>query len=410
MKKHFIILSLVLLSTIAGVAQQSTLTRKLVNGKYGFGYPSLTKKDGLGYPLVETLTIPAIYDETTNVTFADEYENLIGVEQNGKWGFIDATGTTRIPFKYNGAGYFNSGLAPVQLNGKWGFIDKTGKTVIQFKYSDVRTFYNGFAYVELAGKAGFINPSGVEIIPAKYDIQTDATYKKCIHCGALYAFQDGKSTVILNGKCGVIDTKGNFTACTDEAFDSTTFTGVVNANKDRWGTNPGAAIKGTCDKSTDIKQLMLNGKDITGITYENKMMYIGFGKLKAGDKVIIKIVHLKGCSFRLNNQLQGFDLGEGQANLAAAETKPLLQGLDSTTFFGTIIGAMAIIQSDQGTYDIKKVVLNDVDITAKLPVGQRKIINFAVFKLKKGQLATIKVVHTKASTVKMLDPPGLDIN
>src|ERR1700679_1273176 len=80
MKKQYILLCLIVLNSLMSIAQQSTLTKTLVNRKYGFGYPSLTKKDKMGYPLIEALTIPAIYDDATNATFAEEYENLVGVK------------------------------------------------------------------------------------------------------------------------------------------------------------------------------------------------------------------------------------------------------------------------------------------------------------------------------------------
>jgi len=410
MKKQILILIVMAIGATTCFAQSTTLTKVLVDRKYGWGYPSLTKKDRNGYPLVEALVIPNIYDDATNATFADEYSDLIGVKLNGKWGYIDATGATKIPFKYDEAGYFHEGLAPVIVNGKCGFINKSGTTVIPFKYEYASSFTDGRAYVELAGKVGFIDKTGAVIIPVKYDKQTDAMYKKCVHCGPVYSFENGKTTVILNGKCGVIDTKGNFTACEVEALDSTTFTGTVNASKNQWGGNPGAAIKGSCDKSTDIKGLWFNGKDITGtITYENHMMYLGFGKLKAGDNVTIKILHLKGCSFKLAPQMQGFDLGAGQGKQIEKAEQPVATGLDSTIFSGTVAAqGMAIFQSSNGPRDIKKVVLNGVDITAKLPVQQRIILNLGVYKLKKGQPVTVKIVHTKDSTVKLLDPKGIE--
>jgi hypothetical protein len=160
--------------------------------------------------------------------------------------------------------------------------------------------------VELGGKVGFINKAGAFVIPAKYDVQTQDAYLKF---GTLYSFIDGKAKVVLNGKCGEVDTKGNFTECKVEAVDSTVFSGTVNAKKDHWGGNPGAKIKGTCDTKMDIKKIMLNDKDITGyISYENKMMYIGFAmvKLKTGDKVTVKIIHKKGFTFKLEGE-QGFD-------------------------------------------------------------------------------------------------------
>lgn len=413
MKKKIIIISLVLLNVIQCFAQESTLTGTLVNRKYGFGYPSLTKKDNMGYPLIEVLVIPNIYEALTNMHFKAEYEYLVGAIIDTKWGYIDATGATKIPFKYEEASYFHEGLAPVKTNGKWGFINKTGATVIPFKYEYATSFEDGLSYVELGGKVGYINKTGTAVIPIKYEKQTDANNKHCVHCGPLYAFTNGKTTVVLNGKCGVIDTKGNFTECVDEAIDSTIFSGVVNAKKDRWGGNPGAAIKGTCDTKMDIKQIMLNGKDITGyISYESHMMYIAFvlDKLKAGDRVVIKIVHKKGSTFKLNDQQQGFDLGAGQENMVEKEVKQAGLSLDSTTFSGRINKdyASAFFETESKQNDIKRIYINDKDVTREIGGGARRIINFAVLKYKKGEKVTIKFIHIKGSTIKELEPKVID--
>lgn len=49
--------------------------------------------------------------------------------------------------KYEDAGTFNNGLAPVKQNGKWGYIDTEGKTVIPFQYDIAGLFSEGFALV-----------------------------------------------------------------------------------------------------------------------------------------------------------------------------------------------------------------------------------------------------------------------
>ena len=403
MKKKITILSLIILCSVFGIAQSSTLTRKLVNGKYGFGHPSLTLKDGNGYPLVESLTIPAIYDETSNVTFADEFSGLVGVKKDGKWGFINSTGATVIPFKYEEAGYFHEGLVAVKLGGKYGYISKAGAAVIPFKYDDAVEFHGGLAYVELGGKAGFINKTGVAVIPIKYDPQTNANFSTCNHCGAtLYTFENGKAAALLDGKCGVIDTKGVFTACKEEDLETITYKGV--AKKD----NPSAWIKGSCQTNQDIKKIKINGVEHNEIktNFDNQTMFAYMSKIKAGDKVTLEIIHAKGCSYTLTRP-DGFVLDGGQAGVDDKPMKPIGAGLDSTTFSGKATGTMAIIQSSVGASDIKRVVLNDMDITAKLPAGQRKIINFSVFNIKAGQRATLKIVHSKGSTIKLMDPKGI---
>lgn len=59
----------------------------------------------------------------------------------------EVTFTTLIEAKYEDAGQFNEDLAPVKENGKWGYIDETGKTVIPFRYDKAYSFSEGLALV-----------------------------------------------------------------------------------------------------------------------------------------------------------------------------------------------------------------------------------------------------------------------
>ena len=48
-------------------------------------------------------------------------------------------------------------------------------------------------------------------------------------------------------------------------------------------------------------------------------------------------------------------------------------------------------------------------LTVSFPMKYfQQIINFGAFKLRKGDDVTIKIMHVKGSTVKMLDPKGID--
>ena len=47
-------------------------------------------------------------------------------------GYVTRSGKCGIPFRYEWAGDFSDGLAPVQINGKCGFINATVKTVILY--------------------------------------------------------------------------------------------------------------------------------------------------------------------------------------------------------------------------------------------------------------------------------------
>lgn len=59
----------------------------------------------------------------------------------------EVTFSTLIEAKYEDAQYFSEGLAAVKQDGKWGYIDETGKTVIPFGYDKAYAFNEGLAVV-----------------------------------------------------------------------------------------------------------------------------------------------------------------------------------------------------------------------------------------------------------------------
>lgn len=90
----------------------------------------------------------------------DFSDGLAPVYLGGKWGFIGKDGTSEIPFKYERVGLFVDGLARAKLYGKWGYIDKTGTAVTAFKYTTASDYSDGFASVSFGQKEGFIDKTG----------------------------------------------------------------------------------------------------------------------------------------------------------------------------------------------------------------------------------------------------------
>jgi KWG repeat domain protein len=95
-------------------------------------------------------------------------EGLAPVRLNGKYGYINKSGKLVLPLKYEDAWDFREGLAPVELSGMWGYINKSGKLVIPLKYQSAGFFSEGLAHVKLFGKYGFIDKSGKVVVPFKY--------------------------------------------------------------------------------------------------------------------------------------------------------------------------------------------------------------------------------------------------
>jgi hypothetical protein len=61
---------------------------------------------------------------------------------DGKWGFIDRTGSVVIPCRYDNVVEFYKGIARVQLNRKWGCIRENGEEVIPIEHSYFKIYHN----------------------------------------------------------------------------------------------------------------------------------------------------------------------------------------------------------------------------------------------------------------------------
>ena len=147
------------------------------NNKYGFVNTS------------GKTVIPFNYDS------AESFSEGLAVVSKGKYGFIDKTGKTVVPLNYDYANSFSEGLATVKKNGKWGAINKQGKVVVPLKFEGVLSdFSNGLASVIRKDNTfGFINTKGELVIPYKYVAHSDEDMPK-----------------FYNGKASVTDVQGNF--------------------------------------------------------------------------------------------------------------------------------------------------------------------------------------------------------
>ncbi len=89
----------------------------------------------------------------------------------------------------------SSGTAMVQnSNGKWGGIDKTGATVIPFEYDAIMPYSFGLASFSKDGYYGYMDTSGSEVITARY-------YKATSFSDSGYAVvNDGSETYLIDNK------------------------------------------------------------------------------------------------------------------------------------------------------------------------------------------------------------------
>lgn len=123
-------------------------------------------------------------------------DNLFLVLHKKLFGFVDLHGKVKIPFKFRNASDFNEGLAAVSYWGKYGYINAKGKFVIKPQYCFAREFSNGRAWVK--SKWGEENLC----------IDKDGGVIFSIRCQKVEEFSEDMAAVLVNGKYGYINNKG----------------------------------------------------------------------------------------------------------------------------------------------------------------------------------------------------------
>ena len=123
--------------------------------------------------------------------FSLSFKLLYPIRREGKWGYMDESGTELIPPKYDWVGVFKEGLAVVSKNGRQGYIDKMGKVKIPLEYLEAEPFKDGYAIVMKNDKYGVINKANLIQIPFEYDEMGE--------------FNDGLAYAGVDDKYGFID-------------------------------------------------------------------------------------------------------------------------------------------------------------------------------------------------------------
>lgn len=89
---------------------------------------------------------------------------LLRVVRGGKWGFVDASGAVVIAPRFDRAGEFSEGLAPVQEGKVQGYVDAAGAVVLVPGFTPAgpvhRRFSDGLAVVRVGTEYAYIDRSG----------------------------------------------------------------------------------------------------------------------------------------------------------------------------------------------------------------------------------------------------------
>lgn len=201
--------------------------------------------------------------DSADTTISGEAAQLYPVMVDGKWGFIDNTGTVKIQPQFDmrvGSPGFSEGLAAagVEVSGepKFGYIDRSGAWVIEPQFDTAsdfsdglaavgrRTGLDGYRYMEF----GFIDTTGSLVRPMQYYMSVPVFHdglalvfvaedysSQCFvdKTGATalgpydfaYDFSEGLAYVEKGGKRGFIDRTGDWV------------TELAVATRDMWASN-----------------------------------------------------------------------------------------------------------------------------------------------------------------------------
>jgi len=115
----------------------------------------------------------------------------------GKWGYVDETGTFLIPPQFDRADDFSQGLAAVALGDRWFYVTPRGAIALVTPYYRSYSFTaDGLALFQETreGKYGYVRQDGKVAIPATY--------------AEARPFSEGLAPVRMGSRWGYITTKG----------------------------------------------------------------------------------------------------------------------------------------------------------------------------------------------------------
>ena len=115
------------------------------------------------YRILPLLTALVFLVQSINA-IASVPDALFPVKIQGKWGYIDKTGTININPRFEEAKPFSEGLAQVRIGEKWGYIDPSGELVIAPKFKATEPFSMGFAGVHTDNGFGYIDRKGKVVV------------------------------------------------------------------------------------------------------------------------------------------------------------------------------------------------------------------------------------------------------
>jgi hypothetical protein len=89
--------------------------------------------------------------------------------QGTAWAVVDARGAHVGSARFEDAGAFSEGLAPVALGGRWGYVDRDANVVIAPTWTRAGPFAGGVAVAETGALSGLIDRTGAWVLAPRFD-------------------------------------------------------------------------------------------------------------------------------------------------------------------------------------------------------------------------------------------------
>lgn len=183
--------------------------------------------------------------------------------ENAKYGYIDKSLRLAIPLIFDGARDFSDGLAAVEKGGKWGYIDETGVSVLPFDFDSCAqadcmgedcafAFRGGLAPVCKGGKFGIINKAGETVVDFSFD--------------RIIQGKGGVYLALSGGKWGKITVDKKFVAAETENTASGTASGEPALPKGTYMVKTSGSVlnmRADADSNSSVIAKIPNGTVLT---------------------------------------------------------------------------------------------------------------------------------------------------
>jgi hypothetical protein len=87
---------------------------------------------------------------------------LTPYQENGRWGYADASGQPVVPARFTVAEPFREGRAVVAKDGAYGFVDEKGREVLAPAYDALNPYAGGYARARVGDAYTFVDEDGQE--------------------------------------------------------------------------------------------------------------------------------------------------------------------------------------------------------------------------------------------------------